>query len=179
MHVLSDGWTQRGQSDPTLQYCNARRVLCIVQLYCAMCSVYCLCAVCCAVMEGHKGDTLGRPRISHSHEYTIATSHLPSTQMHLTHFFHSLLAFILWSLLKSSLKMVTMKNDESGQGLRKYQILDFVTDVPSDQRIQKGFWTCGNWNCYFLVRGEKTVLYITTHLVSLLFVNGKTVMLLI
>ena len=47
---------------------------------CAMCVVFnkhCLCAVHCAVMEGHKGDTLARPRISHSHEYTIAPTFHP------------------------------------------------------------------------------------------------------
>ena len=34
--------------------------------------------------------------------------------------------------------MVTMKNDESGQGLRKYQILDFVTDVSIRPTHSKG-----------------------------------------
>ena len=118
------------------QHCNIAMldvycVLCNCIVQCAMCSVYCLCAVCCAVMEGHKGDTLGRPRISHSHEYTIATSHLPSTQMHLTHFFLlkislSLHTFILGNHLKFSLKMVTINHDKTGQGLRKYQIFSQI-----------------------------------------------------
>ena len=59
---------------------------CIVQ--CAVCSVQCS-----AVMEGHKGDTLARPRISHSHEYTIAPTFHPDASHTKCHLFAISLCF--------------------------------------------------------------------------------------